>query len=183
MTGREGLNLVEIIQDNAKAIVFKIIPRIIISALLSFLFASIDNYASLNEVIAFFILFCFITFYFLPFNVDTLYALKKTGDVEFDEITYMVLLRASKDNYNGIFKSDDSLVIKSYSEKAVKYYEKLKEKYGFAGYEIIRADKSKKAFKEEYYKLLDKYAMKNLEGIFKLKVKEYNIRDLDRITL
>lgn len=178
-----GGNLLEGLAGNGKLIIYKIVPRLILAMALSLLFSSLDGYASVNEVISFFMLFGFLAFYLIPPSVDTLYIVKKTGAPDVDELNLLKLLRATKDSSRGVYTLGGSMVIKSDYGKAVKYFEKLKEKYNFEGYDVFRQEKSKKAFNHEYYMLLEGVSWKFMEDPSKAEVVKYNIDNLDAITL
>jgi len=158
-----GWEVTEEVADYLKFLSRKIVPRLILAVVLSLLFSSLDHYASFNEVITFIIFFFFLIFFYLPPTIDTLYLLKKSGDPELDQATLLKLLQASKDSFSGVFALNGSLVIKSYYGQAVDYYEKLKEKRSFEGYEEIRQVKSRQGFQEEYCKLLETVTWKFVE--------------------
>jgi hypothetical protein len=103
MTGLSGWIFSGDWRDYLKFIVINIIPRFILAVVLSLLFASIDNHASVYEMVAFRLLFCFLIDYFLPPSVDRVYVIKQTGSREVQGIVRRKLMRASKEAYNGIF--------------------------------------------------------------------------------
>ena len=183
MTALSRWILSEDCRDDLKFIVIKIVPRFILAIVLSLLFASIDNYASVYEVVAFIILFCFLIYHFLPPTVDTVYVIKQTGNQEVDGIVRLKLMRASKDTYSGIYTLGDSLVIKSYWGRAVKYLTGLKEKHDFAGHEVSRQVKSIRGFNEEYNRLLDDVAWKLIAAPYGADVARSNVANLDAIEL
>ena len=170
-------------RDYLKFIVINLVPRFILAIFLSLLFASIDNYASVYEVVAFLILFCFLIYHFLPPSVDTVYVIKQTGNQEVDAVVRLKLMRASKDTYNGIYTLGDSLVIKSYWGRAVKYLTDLKKKHDFAGHEVSRQVKSIRGFNEDYKQLLDDVAWKLIAVQYGDDVARSNVANLGAIEL
>jgi hypothetical protein len=178
-----GWELPEDILDYVRFTGRKFVPRVILAIVLSLLFASIDNYASLNEVITFILFFCFLIFYYLPPSIDTLYLIKKTNDKKRDEVTLLKLLRASKDSVSGLYTLNGSLVIKSYYGKALKYYEQLKEKHDLEGYEIMRQVKSRQGFQEEYCRLLESVSWEFVEEKYGSEAARFSLSDLDAINL
>ena len=176
-----GWELAEDILDYLRFAARKIVPRVILAVVLSLLFASIDNYASLDEVITFVLFFGLLIFYYLPPTIDTLYLIKKTGDQEPEDATLLKLLRSSKDSRNGIYTLNGSLVIKSYYGKTVKYYEKLAEGRNLEGCELIRQVKSRQGFQEEYCKLLESVAWKLVEERYGPEAPRFSLSDLDAI--
>lgn len=183
MATLSGWGVSEDYRDYLKFILINILPRVILAILLSLLFASIDNYASLFEVIVFVVLFCFLIYHFIPPAVDTVYVVKKTGDREADDILMLKLLRASKDTYSGIYTLGGSLVIKSYLGRAVKFLSRLKERHDFTGHEVSRQVKSIKGFNDEYHKLLDRVAWKVMAEPAGAEVARYNLKNLEAIEL
>ncbi len=183
MASFKDWNLAGDYADSIKFIIIKILPRLILAIILSLLFSSLDNYASFNEIITFIIFFSFLIYYFLPPSVDTIYIIKTTGDKKTDEINILKLLRASKDSYSGIYTLDNSFVIKSYYGKALDYYDKLKEKHNFEGYDVFRNVKSIKEFNEEYCKMLENVSWQLIEEKYGSQVVIYNINRIDTINL
>lgn len=167
--------------DNVKFIILKVGPRIILAAVLSILFAGMDNQVHFNEVITFVLLSGLLIFYLLPPAVDSLYLIRQTGNNDLDDLIILKLLQASKDSSSGIYMLDGSFVVKSYYGKAMKYYDKLKEKYDFKGYDIFRQSKPIKAFNEQYYKVLEKVTWKYIEKEYGAAVIKYGIDNLDAI--
>jgi hypothetical protein len=183
MTALSGWGFSEDYRDYLKFILINILPRIILALLLSLLFASVDNYASLFEVMVFVFFFCFLIYHFIPPTVDTVYVVKKTGDREADEVLMLKLLRASKDSYSGIYSLEGSLVIKSYLGRAVKFLSRLKERHDLTGHEVSRQVKSIKGFNEEYHKLLDRVAWRVVAEPAGAGVRRYNLKNLEAIEL
>jgi len=183
MTALSGWTCSEDFRDYLKFIVINIVPRVILAVLLSLFFASIDNYASFSEIIIFVVLFCFLIYHFLPPAVDTVYAVKKTGDPEVDDLVMLKLMRASKDTYSGIYTLGGSLVIKSYLGRAVKYLARLKEKHDLAAHEVSRQVKSIRGFNAEYHKLLEDAAWKLLADQSGADAVRDNLHNFDAIEL
>jgi hypothetical protein len=183
MTGLSSWKFSEDSRDYLKFILINIIPRFILAIVLSLLFASIDNYASVYEVVAFLLLFCFLIYHFLPPSVDTVYVIKATGNQEVDAVVRLKLMRASKDSYDGIYILGDSWVIKSYWGRAVKYLTDLKEKHDFSGHDVSRQVKSIRGFNEEYNRLLDGVAWKLIVAQYGAEVSRSSVADLGAIKL
>jgi hypothetical protein len=183
MAALSGWDFSEDYRDYLKFILINILPRVILALLLSLLFASIDNYASLFEIMVFVVFFCFLIYHFIPPTVDTVYVIKKTGDPEADEALRLKLLRASKDSYSGIYALEGSLVIKSYLGRAVKFLSRLKERHDLTGHEVSRQVKSIKGFNDEYHKLLDRVAWRVMAAPAPVQVARYNLKNLEDVEL
>jgi hypothetical protein len=181
MTTLSGWSFSEDYRDYLKFIIINILPRVILAILLSLLFASIDNHASLFEIMVYVVLFSVLIYHFIPPTVDTVYVVQKTGEREVDEVLMLKLLRASKDTYSGIYTVGGSLVIKSYLGRAVKFLSRLKERHDFTGHEVSRQVKSIKGFNEEYNKLLDRVAWNVIPEPSGAEVARYNLKNFEAI--
>jgi hypothetical protein len=178
-----GWTLREDLVDVIKFTALKVIPRAILAILLSLLFASLDYHATFVEVLAFLLLFGFLIFYYMPPGIDTIYAVRKTGDPDQDKAALLKLLRCSKDSASGIFSLGESFVIKNSYGQATRTYLKLKDRYPLEGYEIIRASRSKKGFQQEYCQLLDTVAWRLVEEKYGSEAVQYHEGDLKTFSL
>ena len=183
MLDRLGWPLPDDLAHFLKFAFFTIIPRLILALALTLLFAGLDNYISLNEVIVFLILFSFLTFFILPPSVDALFVIKKSGNQELDDITYLKLLRACRDSSEGIYLVEGSLMIKSFYGRAMNYYERLKESHNFQGYAVSRLVKPLRGFNDRYCRLLEDEAWKLIQARSGAEVERYDFRRLDAIKL